>query len=305
MNTRIAELARRQHGVVALWQLRLVDVSRSAVQRRIDNGLLWPLHPGVYAVGNPRASDLGGLMAARLAVGPGSAVSHHAAGALAGFDRLQPWAPVDVMVPRGRARARRDGICLHHTRSLPDCDLIARHGIWSLSVPRTLVELAGSCSPERLTRLYEEADRLRLIDDERMAETLGRLHNRRGVVALRELHAAHRAPVPASESHAEHRFFRLWEGTGKPMPEVNAWVADYRVDFLWRELRLIVELDGPSFHDRRGQGERDRVKDVDLALAGLQVHRFGTDSVYEDPQGILRRVSLLIDRRARELGNRA
>jgi hypothetical protein len=46
----LAELADRQHGVVARWQLMLLGVTRSMIAVRCSSGRLVPLHRGVYAV---------------------------------------------------------------------------------------------------------------------------------------------------------------------------------------------------------------------------------------------------------------
>ena len=52
----LAELAARQHGVVAFEQLLALGLTKSGVQRRVEAGRLHRLHRGVYAVGHPRAS---------------------------------------------------------------------------------------------------------------------------------------------------------------------------------------------------------------------------------------------------------
>ena len=102
-------------------------------------------------------------------------------------------------------------------------------------------------------------------------------------------------------SNAEMRFFRLWEETGLPVPEVNAVVAGLEVDFFWRDIRLVIEIDGASFHDRRGQGERDRRRDVALSLADCSVHRFGADRVYREPRQLIDEVKRLWSLRVRQL----
>ena len=55
------------------------------------------------------------------------------------------------------------------------------------------------------------------------------------------------------------------------MPEINAIVAGYEVDVLWRDHRLIAELDGQEFHEFTF--ESDREKDATLVTAGYRVVR--------------------------------
>ena len=235
-------------------------------------------------------------MAATLAIGSESAVSHRSGAGHWGFRFMAPGARVDVIVPRGRAD-RRGGIALHRTRHLPAEDVTVLDGIPVTTVARTLVDLAAVLGSEQLRRSFEEAERLSLLARGELELVLTRSNGRRGVGRLRALIEAQRAPTPRTRSNAELRFFRLCESAGLAMPEVNARVAGFEVDFLWRRERLIVELDGSSFHDRPGQGERDRRKDVSLSLAGYEVHRFGTDRVYAEPTVLLGEVRMLLERR--------
>ena len=46
------------------------------------------------------------------------------------------------------------------------------------------------------------------------------------------------------------------------------------MDFVWRDARLIVEVDGYRYHRSPSQFESDRERDVMLVLAGWQVLRF-------------------------------
>jgi very-short-patch-repair endonuclease len=50
--------------------------------------------------------------------------------------------------------------------------------------------------------------------------------------------------------------------------------VDDRVDFLWHELRLVVETDGLRYHRTAAQQSKDRRRDQDLTAAGYTVLRF-------------------------------
>ena len=58
-----------------------------------------------------------------------------------------------------------------------------------------------------------------------------------------------------------------------PRPEINARLAGYEVDFLWRTQRLVVEVDGFRFHGHRLAFERDREMQQALTAAGYRVSR--------------------------------
>jgi Transcriptional regulator, AbiEi antitoxin len=85
----LAELATRQHGVVATRQLARLGYSRSSVAKAAKVGRLHRLHRGVYAVGHQELSWHGRCMAAVLASAP-SVASHLSAAWLWGLLRSRP-----------------------------------------------------------------------------------------------------------------------------------------------------------------------------------------------------------------------
>ena len=58
------------------------------------------------------------------------------------------------------------------------------------------------------------------------------------------------------------------------MPEVNARIGPYEVDFLWSDRGLIVETDGFRHHRDRSAFERDRARDAHLQSLGFRALRF-------------------------------
>ena len=71
----VAQLAARQHGVVAARQLAALGISRNAISARAQAGRLHRVHHGVYAVGHTILTVNGRRMAAVLAAGPGAVLS--------------------------------------------------------------------------------------------------------------------------------------------------------------------------------------------------------------------------------------
>src|ERR1700742_4288300 len=74
-------LTEAQYGVIARRQLKAIGYDRHAIKHRLDTGRLWRLFRGVYAVGRPEVSRDGLLVAATLACGDDSFISHSTAGA--------------------------------------------------------------------------------------------------------------------------------------------------------------------------------------------------------------------------------
>ena len=75
----VAEIAARQHRVVAREQLLEAGLSVGEIRRMVEKRQLFALHRGVYAVGTPDPGPRGRLMAAVLACGEGAVLSHRSA----------------------------------------------------------------------------------------------------------------------------------------------------------------------------------------------------------------------------------
>jgi putative AbiEi antitoxin of type IV toxin-antitoxin system/uncharacterized protein DUF559 len=271
----VAEWARRQHGVVSLEQLRRAGLGRGAVAWRVDRGRLHPVHRGVYAVGHARLTARGRLWAALLACGgPGAAaLSHRAAAAL--HDLLPtPGGAIDVTT-FGRS-ASSDGIRVHRSRTLdPARDTLLVDGLTATAPMRTLIDLAGTLTPQRVARIVDRADVLRLLDAAALTEHLARHPTTKGGRALRAAldDLGDRAPHVA-RSELEERFLGLVHDAGLPAPELNAPLEGFVVDALWREDHLVVELDGAAAHLRARAFREDRRRDARLTVAGYRVVRF-------------------------------
>ncbi len=74
-------------------------------------------------------------------------------------------------------------------------------------------------------------------------------------------------------------------------------VHGYEVDLLWREQRLIVEVDGYAFHSGRAAFERDRRRDVALQAAGYRVVRVTWRQMTREPHAVVAMLATLLTRR--------
>ena len=116
-DSRVAETAARQHGVITARQLTMAGMGRMAISERSRNGQLHRIHRGVYAVGHKGLSLHGRFMAAVLACGEGAVLSHGSAAVL--WELLRPLdGPIHVSIPSTSGRTRRPGIHLHRSPSL-------------------------------------------------------------------------------------------------------------------------------------------------------------------------------------------
>jgi hypothetical protein len=255
----VAALAARQHGVVSRRQLRVLGLSDEAITVRARSGYLHPLFRGTYAVGYPRVGRPERMLAAVLACGDGTVLSHGSAAELLGLWDKRPVA-IDVISPRGAGR-KVDGIRRHDVPQPQPDEVETRQGIPCTTASRTLVDMAGRLGERSLRRMVEQAAVLRVLDADEIDRLLAR-GRRRGAPRLRSILAPWRTEdgrLPRVRSPLEARLLPVLLEAGLPRPRCNVVpLADGRpveldgrpieVDLLWEAQRLVVETDGEQTH---------------------------------------------------------
>ncbi len=244
-------------------------LSPKMVERRVGSGHLHRVHRGVYAVGHGALTAAGRRHAAVLAGGPGAVLSHRSAAAVWGL-RADNRRVEDITCTT--RRARRAGLVFHQARLEPT-EVATRDGLSVSSVPRTLLDLASHIPHRDLVRALEHADRLELFDSSSLDAQIHRARGHHGSGALRRALAAYDPRHHRTRSELERRALELLDRHRIARPELNVRIGTSEVDMLWREARLVLELDGYETHRTRAAFERDRARDRALAAAGLRVVR--------------------------------
>ena len=273
------DLAARQHWVVARHQLLALGFSAKAIQRRIKDGRLHVVWRGVYAVGRPQLTFHGRLMAATLAGGVDSVISHASA---AGLWQLATPRTNDVHVSLLAAFDRRlPGIVIHRRVALRPVDVTRCHGIPVTSPVCTLVDIATDSSRDELEAAVNEADKRDLVDPEALRTAIDLARGRPGVALLRGV--LDRRTFLLTDSELERRFLPIARSAGLPEPQTQCWLNGFRVDFYWPALGLVVETDGLRYHRTAAQQSRDRQRDQAHTAAGLTALRFTHAQVRFEP----------------------
>lgn len=167
--------------------------------------------------------------------------------------------------------------------------------------PARLVPLVGESAAKSLILTgrvlgMEEADRLGLLHLQALVALRRRSFGQAGTRRLDILLADLRETAPP-HSELERRFAELCDREGLPAPSRNVTAAGFEVDALWPAARLVVELDGFSFHRTRAAFERDRERDAALTLAGFRVLRITFRRLQREPRAVAETLrSLLADR---------
>jgi hypothetical protein len=240
-------------------------------------------------VGHTAIDWLGRCIAGVFACGPHAVLSHQPAASLWDLRRSSS-AAVHVTAPRSRSGP--PGVRVHRVRTLHPEDVARVDGIPVTSVARTLLDNAEALPPRQLIRMLEQAERLQLFDLSAVERLLARSRGRHGIKPLCAGIAALHGEPPRVNSDWERDLLDFCDDHCLPRPELNSIVEGYEVDALWREQKLIVELDSYAFHRHLAAFENDRRKDAALQLAGYIVLRITWRRFVEEPKevaGLIRR----------------
>ena len=278
VDTTVADLARRQDGVVSRRQLLEAGLTRTDVETLLRRRGLVPLHPGVYVTHTGAATYRQRCWAAVLHAWPAALTLRHA------LPDPPQHGPVDVAITWSRRVATCPGVRVHRMRHWDD-----------------LVQLQSS--PPRL-RLEPAA----LLTADRAASDLDAIAVLTGVVGARRTTAArlsltvtqlprlHRRALivglvgdlaDGTHSVLEHGFVtRVLRPHRLPLVRQQAPVAgpegrEYR-DVAFRGVDAHVELDGRT-HDTNAQRGADADRDLADLAAGIVTPRLRWQQVYGSP----------------------
>ncbi len=113
---------------------------------------------------------------------------------------------------------------------------------------------------------------------------------RKGAAALRSFLSSEVGRF-VTESEAEALCLRLMTEHGIPPDESQARVGPYRVDFLYRRERLVVEVDGYRFHSSHSRFVEDRRRASELGALGYALHPLSWADLTESPSRAMSRLA--------------
>jgi len=296
---RIGVLAARQHGVFTCAQVLAQGATRKQIAHRIKTGRWAADAPGLYVIaGSPRTWRQR-VLAAVLAAGGGAAASHRTAAALWGL----PGFSEDVVeLSRLEGRSYRSSLArVRRTGLLPEHHILECDGIRTTTPARTIFDLAGAVHPKRPERALDNALARKILSLERLRATHRELaeHGRAGSALVREMLEARGVGYVAPESGLEAHFIDLAMRCGLPEPARQVWLGDHtrligRVDFCYREHRIVVEIDSDRHHRTLLDRTSDQRRDQLLGAAGWRVVRITEDVLRDRPTDGLEMIERLL-----------
>jgi very-short-patch-repair endonuclease len=258
-------LAGEQWDILSRAQLLTLGYNDQAIRHRVASGRLFPIWPGIYAVGSPHMSWLRTVMGAVLACGQGAAASHATAGHILGLVRTRQ---IHVSVPVAK-HPRPQGVHVHRRAAF---EVTKSRSIPVTTPACTVVDMAPDLTRDELERVINEADVKGLVTVPALHAAVQDLSPRPGLKKVRQ--TIDRRTFTFTRSGLERAFKPIALRAGLPQPETCVRVNGYEVDFFFRDLAIVVETDGGTFHRSPAQQARDRRRDHAHSLAELLPLRF-------------------------------
>jgi very-short-patch-repair endonuclease len=288
MKHEMRELARRQEGLLATWQLRQLGHSRTGIAHHTAQ--LRQIHDGVFLTGDAPITERQRWWAATLTA-PRTVLAHGSAGAAWGFHRHT--GPTTILRPGSGGPRRHDGLLIRRS-SLVRPDGRLRHATTLDHLPittpeRTLADLWRTLPTDRARRkLLREALRLRRTSTRSLREHLEQAPPRLRAATLRRLLERYeRLALHRCRSDAEARAVELIADARLPLPRINTPIAGEEADLSWLDVHLIIEIDGDQFHQDKAEDAR---RSTIWTEAGWRVRRAPADLVFAQPRTFAERV---------------
>lgn len=272
-------LAAGQEDLVAGWQLAPMGWNRAMIDHRVRAHGWRQVHRGVWTTQQAPLTRRQRLVAAVLTA-PGTHLHALSAADCFGF---HAWAgPYETVVRAGSGGPRRyRGLLVSRSTTL-EGDLDTNDGLPVVRPERALVELAAILKRWELRRAFREACRLRCTSPNEIARTL---RGQRGSAALAMLCDRYATiPYHRCRSDAEARGLEVLHDANVSLPLVNVRVAGREADFVWRQRRLIIEIDSREFHVLTAD---DADKQARWEAARYTVRRIWANDVYFRPERLV------------------
>jgi hypothetical protein len=275
---RASELASRQFGALSRAQLIAAGVSEARIRSWLRSGRLHRCHRAVYVWGRPELSTEGELAAALLHAGPGAALASLTA---LWWQQLLNRRPEPTLIASPRRCRPVQGIRVTH---VPGLSRHLHNHLPVVPLPEALLAAAPLLSRNALRLVLARAEYERLLDRPALEAVLRT--GRPGTPSLRAAVDAHLPALAACANERERDFVLPCERERLPIPAPNARVGRYRPDMLWREQRLIVEIDGRGAHSTPAQLGADARRQAELERLGYTVIRFPAAAVSAEAEGV-------------------
>lgn len=294
ISRRVLDLAVQQGGYVRRDQLLNQGVSPSAIDRRVKEGVITLVTPGVYVV-IPSNDHVDLLRGAALTLSK-AVVSHQSAAHVLEFPRLPALRPT-VVVPSNTTH-RFPGVTVRRCDDLADSDIVEIDGLPVTNIPRTFFDLARLLRFREFDAIGESLVIAGMMDLEQF-ELMTRRLARRGKGGSR--HARDFLEIRAGSDRQATVLERKGRqvlsngGLPEPIPQFPIpWATYRRFDDAYPDGKIAIEWDSRAWHEQRAAMAADRRRDREAAAHGWVVLRFTWDEITRLPHEIVTAVTTLL-----------
>jgi hypothetical protein len=294
---RIDRIARTQHGLVTLADLASLEVTRAQRRTLVSGSLLERSGDQTFRLAGSPATDKQRVMLACLDLD--ASASHQTSAAMHQSGPFDLGGRPDVIVRHGRQSTRSAIARVWTTTTLGPDDIVRIDGIPCLNLARTLMVLAAQVPPIKIETLRDMVDvavRDGMATDGWLWWRLESLRRsgRSGVRIFSQI-LDDRASGGATESWLEREFLRVVGEVGLPLPVTQAYIRRKgafvaRVDFLFEEAKVVVEVSGQRGHSTAAERSRDAARRNELQLQGYRVLEFTYSHVVNEPTMVVRKL---------------
>jgi very-short-patch-repair endonuclease len=289
-HVQLLDLAARQHGLVEWSQAQQV-VTEKWLRHATGTGRLIRVLPAVYRVAGAPITREQILLAACLAAGPDSAVSHRCAATEWGL--VDSYADViEIVTPRPHW-PRLPGVFVHRSTDLAAHHVTARHGVPITKPLRTLVDLGAVVPAAVVSDALELGLSARLFHIRAADAALDEFgcKGRSGVGVFRRVIDDRALERGIPDGLLEPRMARLLRRFDLPAAAFQHWVTPkIRVDFAYVERRIVIEVDGFKKRNTPERMAADLDRQNQLVLLGWTVLRFTWRQVVKEPEKVAKTI---------------
>lgn len=311
----VAGLALVQHGAFSRQQVLDAGGTDRLISMRLHAGRWRRAAPGVYLLAGVADSYEQRLWILHLAAGPRSLVSHESAARVRSLFSYTKTPKLVLLTPHGDHRRFVPcpgwDVTLHETRDIWEVSSTKVDGLPVTTVARTMLDLSLVTRFGRLQRVYEDALRGKVREEEVQTELQAQLRRGKGYLLRLGAVLDKRRPgdVPP-RSELERSFDAMMERYGPVagLVPVREWEYPYRRlpigcgDRGFPMAMVCFEVDGREWHDRIQQSKNDKERDAEAARVGVQIVRLLHEHVVGDPRGTWELVNDTVLIRLRQFG---
>jgi len=308
--TNIVRIAERRLRLVTDDEAQQLGLSEWNLRRRVDNGGLFRVLPGVLAT-HPGPYDVEQQALALCLSMPFAVLSHATAAAHWGLRRA-PKDRFEVTVPKG-TRIRNLHPVIHYSNRMSDhhvVDLV--DGARVTSPARTVFDLGGVLDRPGHLSVIEDIRNKGLCSDDELGEVYHDLcgQGRRGSAAWQRIadSVERRARPTMSELEVEFQAALMAHGMPPAVQQHPVMLPNGRfvhLDLAYPDVRVDVEIDHAEWHSTQTAVERDKMRDLGLAVLGWERLRFTDRMIARRLVVCVSMVAAVIDLRRRGMGTPA